>query len=130
MGLAEKRAMEKAMSDWLPKREAELAEICGGPVPYEVDWKSFDGDAKGIEWLEHNGPQQVSMAFRGIGADDLGRQALREGVKKVVLRNAPKPDEKELHFSEGVLTLRCAFAQSPGGRFNDREISAALEAKL
>ncbi|MCU0725050.1 MAG: hypothetical protein MUE73_04545 [Planctomycetes bacterium] len=130
MGLAEKRAMEKAMKEWLPNREKELAEICGGPVPYEVDWTSFDGDAKGIEWLEHNGPQQVSMAFRGIGTDDLGRQALREGVKKVVLRNTGKPEEKQLGFEGGVLTLRCAFAQSPGGRFTDREIRTAIEAKL
>ena len=129
MGLAEKRAMEAAKV-WLPKRETELKEICGGAVPYEVDWSSFETDAKGIEWLENNGPQQVSMAFRGICRDEVGKQAVREGVKKVVLKNAAKVEEKAVSFAGGVLTLRCAFAQSPGGRFNDREIQAALEAGL
>ncbi len=129
MGLAEKRAMEQA-KQWLPKREAELKEICGGPVPYEVDWASFETDAKGIEWLEHNGPQQVSAAFRGICHDDVGKQAVREGVKKVILRNAATPAEKALTFDTGVLTLKCAFSQSPGGRFTDREIRAAIEPKL
>jgi hypothetical protein len=129
MGLAEKRAMEQA-KQWLPKRETELKEICGGAVPYEVDWTSFETDAKGIEWMEHNGPQQVSAAFRGICHDEVGKQAVREGVKKVVLRNAAAPAEKALSFDAGVLTLKCAFAQSPGGRFNDREIRQTLEAGL
>ena len=129
MGLQERRAMEKAQ-EWLPERQAELKEICGGEVPYEVDWDSFEGDAKGIEWLEFNGPQQVSAALRGVCTDDLGRQAVREGVKKVVLRNVAEVEQKKLSFQDGVLTLCCAFAQSPGGRFTDGEIAKLLLEKL
>lgn len=130
MGLQEKRAM-KAAQEWLPGREKELGEISGGaPIPYEVDWPSFDGDAKGIEWLEHNGPQQVSAALRGICHDDLGREAIRDGLKKVVLRNVAAVADKRVTFADGVLELRCAFAQSPGGRFTDGELRRCLEAGL
>jgi len=129
MGLAEKRAMEKA-KEWLPGREAELKEICGGTLPYEVDWKTFETDAKAIEWLEFNGPQQVGAALRGICRDEVGKQAVREAVKKVVLRNAAEAEAKALAFEGGVLTLCCAFAKSPGGRFNDREIRTFLESRL
>jgi hypothetical protein len=130
MGLAEKRAQKAAEEGWLPARQKELTEISGATIPYEVEWASFDGDAKGIEWLEHNGPQQVSMALRGICHDALGKEAIQGGLKKVVLRNCKDVAAKALSFQGGVLTLHCAWAQSPGGRFNDREIQACLEAGL
>ncbi len=130
MGLQEKRAM-KAAQEWLPGREKELSEISGGgKILYEVDWPSFEADAKGIEWLEHNGPQQVSAALRGICHDDLGREAIREGLEKVALRNVATVAERRVTFAGGVLELRCAFALSPGGRFTDGEIRRCLEAGL
>lgn len=123
--------MKAATEGWLPKREQELTEISGGgKIPYEVDWSSFDNDAKGIEWLEHNGPQQVSAALRGICHDDLGKEAIREGLKKVVLRNTAEPADKKVGFAGGVLELTCAFAKSPGGRFSDGEIRTCLMAGL
>lgn len=130
MGLAEKRAMKAAQDGWLPAREKELTEISGGAIRYEVDWDSFATDAKGIEWLEHNGPQQVSAALRGICHDALGKEAIQAGLKTVLLRNVAKVEEKQVTFQGGVLELRCAYAQSPGGRFNDREIRTCLEAGL
>lgn len=130
MGLAEKRAQKAAEEGWLPARQREVAEISGATVTYQVEWATFDGDAKGIEWLEHNGPQQVSMALRGICHDALGKEAIQAALKTIVLTNVAAPAEKSLAFADGVLTLRCAWAQSPGGRFNDREIQACLEAGL
>lgn len=131
MGLEEKRQIEAAQKGWLPAREKEANEICGGgKVAYEVDWKSFDGDAKGISWCENNGPAIVSCAFRVICADDLGKQAVRDGVKKVVFRNVKEAKDKAMGFEGGVLTLTCAFAQSPAGRFKDDEIRKCLEAGL
>lgn len=125
MGLEEKRAIKAAVEGWLPAKQAELQELCGGAVPYDVDWASFDGDLKGIQWLEFNGAQQVSMAFRQIGVDDLGKESLR-GIKKVVLKNVKEVADKKLGFEGGVLTLACAYAQSPGGRFTDGQIRDLL----
>lgn len=130
MGLEEKREIQKAQNGWLPERHKELKELCGGEVPYEIEWASFDGDVKGLNWLEANGPQQVGVAFRIIGADDLGKQALREGVKKIVVRNVKDVGAKACSFDGGVLTLACAFSQSPGGRFKGEEIRDVLMAKL
>jgi hypothetical protein len=125
MGLEEKRAIKAAVEGWLPQRQAELKELCGGDVPYEIDWPSFEGDLKGHNWLEFNGPAQVGMAFRQIGSDDLGKESLR-GIKKVVVKNVKTEAEKKLSFEGSVLTLLCAFAKSPGGRFTDGEIRDCL----
>ncbi len=125
MGLEEKRAIKAAEEGWLPRKQAELKELCGGDVPYAIEWASFEGDLQGINWLEFNGPQQVSNAFRMIGVDDLGKEALR-GVKKIIVKNVREPEKKELAFEGGTLTLACAFAKSPGGRFKDQEVRDCL----
>ncbi len=130
MGLQEKRAMKEAVEGWLPKRQKELNDLCAGEVPYEVDWDSFADDAKGISWLEANGPQQVASAFRVVCKDDLGKEAIRDGIKKVVLKNVGEIEGKALSFDDGVLALACAFAQSPRGRFGYKEIQTLLESKL
>jgi hypothetical protein len=130
-GLEEKREIRKATEGWLPEKNREISELSGGgTMTFEIDWATFAGDLKGMNWLEFNGPQQVVNAFRMIGADDLGREALREGVKKVVVRNTNDAASKSLALDGGVLTLTCAFAQSPGGRFTHDEIRNFLTSKL
>lgn len=125
MGLEERRMMKAAQDGWLPKKQAELKELCAGDVVYEIDWSTFEGDPKGLNWLEFNGPQQVSNAFRIVGNDDLGKGALR-GIRKIVVRNVPESEKKELSYTEGVLGLTCAFAKSPAGRFTPQEIADYL----
>jgi hypothetical protein len=129
--LDEKREIKKATDDWLPAKNKELAELSGGgAMTFDVDWTTFAGDLQGMNWLEFNGPQQVVNAFRMIGTDDLGREALRESVKKVVVRNVKEAGKKAMAMDAGVFTLSCAFAQSPGGRFTHDEIRAFLASKL
>jgi hypothetical protein len=130
MGLQEKRAIKAAEDGWLPKRQSELDGLAGTSVPFEIDWDSFEGDVKGIEWLEANGPAQVINAFRVLCKDELGKEAVKESVKSVSFKNVLAKDDKSLTFEGGVLALSCAFSQSPGGRYGDREIRTLLESKL
>jgi hypothetical protein len=131
MSLEEKREIKKATEGWLPEKNKELAELSGGgTMTFDVDWSTFDGDLKGMNWLEFNGPQQVVNAFRMIGTDNLGREALRESVRKIVMKNTKDEAQKSLAMDGGVLTLTCAFAQSPGGRFTHDEIKAFITSKL
>lgn len=129
--LDEKREIKKAVDEWLPAQNKELAELSGGgTMTFEIDWPSFAGDLQGMNWLEFNGPQQVVNAFRAIGSDDLGREALREAVKKIVVKNVKDEGAKALGLEAGVLTLSCAFAKSPGGRFTHDAIRDFLMAKM
>ncbi len=130
MGMLEKRAIKAAQEGWLPRRQSELNEICGTEVPYDIEWESFANDEKGIKWIEHNGPHQVSAAFRGICTDDVGREAVQEGLTKIVLSNVEEIADKSLTCADGVLHLCCAFAKSPRGRFTYQEIQKCLEEVL
>ena len=128
--LDEKREIKKATDDWLPAKNKELAELsAGGAATFDVDWSTFAGDLQGLNWLEFNGPQQVVNAFRMIGTDDLGKEALR-GIKKIVVKNAPEESAKAMAMDAGVFTLTCAFAKSPGGRFTHDAIRDFLMTKL
>lgn len=126
MGLEENRAIETAKTGWLPKRQKTLDDLAGGNVPYEIDWASFAGDVKGIQWCENNGPAMVEQAFRLVGKDDMGKKALREGVKKVVLRNVADAKAKKATFEKGTLELVFAFAQGTAGRVESNLIEKVL----
>ena len=129
--LDEKREIKKATDEWLPLKNKELGELSGGgKMSFEIDWSTFTGDLQGLNWLEFNGPQQVVNAFRMIGTDDLGKEALRESVKKIVVKNAKEEKDKAMALKDGVFTLTCAFAKSPGGRFSHDQIKEFLTSHM
>jgi hypothetical protein len=129
--LEEKREIKKAQDTWLPGKNKELSELSGGgSMTFEIDWATFAGDLQGMNWLEFNGPQQVVNSFRMIGTDDLGKEALREAVKKIVVKNTKEEKDKAMAFEGGVFTLTCAFAKSPGGRFTHDQIKEFLVSKM
>lgn len=45
MGLAETRRMKALQEVSLPERVKEIAEVCGAPIPYQVDWASLADNA-------------------------------------------------------------------------------------
>jgi hypothetical protein len=65
-----------------------------------------------------------------IGTDDLGKEALRGAVKKVVVKNVQDENAKALAMDAGVFTITRAFAKSPGGRFTHDAIRDFLMTKL
>ena len=129
--LEEKREIKKAQESWLPEKNKELSELSGGgTMKFDVEWATFAGDLQAMNWLEFNGPQQVLNALRMIGTDDLGKEALRDAVKKVVVRNVADEKAKSMAIDGGVFTLACAFAKSPGGRFSHDQIRDFLMSKM
>jgi len=53
MGLAERRKIKELQEVTLPDRVREIAEICGAPIPYEVDWDSLADDAEGLNFMDN-----------------------------------------------------------------------------
>jgi hypothetical protein len=126
MGLAERRKIQELETDVLPGRVSEIEEICGVAIPYDVDWDSFDGDAAGLNFVDNLSCHRLNMALRVICADDLGKEAVRETVKKVHLRNVRDSGDKSLGFADGVLDMTCAYALGLDGAFSDDEIRTVL----
>lgn len=130
MGLQERRMIQTLQQVTLPARSAEIAEICGQAVPYEVDWDSLGQDGQALNFVDNTACHRLNMALRMICLDELGKQAVREGLQQVKLVNVATPELKQLRFANGVLEIHNAFAHGALGMHSDGEIRAVLEAGL
>ena len=130
LGLKERRKIKELQEVTLPERVKEIEEICGAPIPYEVDWESLADDMEGLNFLDNLSCHRLNMAMRMICQDDLGKQAVREGLKKVKLRNVKIKPEMKMTFENGVLEMHCAYALRTDGMFSDGAIREFLIPKL
>lgn len=130
MGLNERRKIKELQETSFPERVREIAEICGAPIQYEVDWESLADDAEGLNFIDNISCHRLNMALRMICLDDMGKQAVREGLKLVKLKNVKTKEEMKMTFEGGVLEMHCAYALRTDGMFSDNEIRALLEKKL
>lgn len=130
MGLAERRKIQELKDSTLPERSREIAEICGREIPYEVDWASLEHDAQALNFLDNLSCHRLNMALRTICIDEMGREAVREGLKQVRLRNVADPAQRRIAFEHGVLEMHCAYAHGAAGMISDGTIREALMAAL
>jgi hypothetical protein len=126
MGLEERRKIKELEEEVLPGRVAEIEEICGAPIPYDVDWDSFGGDLGALNYMDNVSCHRLNMALRVICMDDLGKEAVRDALKKVRIRCVPAVDDKALGFADATLEMTCAYAAGLSGAFSDDEIRALL----
>src|SRR6476469_4460947 len=130
MGLNERRKIKELQDVTFPGRVKEIEEICGKPIPYEVDWDSLADDAEGLNFIDNISCHRLNMALRVICQDEIGKQAVRDGLKKVKLKNVPDKSSKKMTFDEGVLERHCAYGQLSDGMFGASEIRTLLVEKL
>jgi hypothetical protein len=127
MGLSERRKIEELKTNVFPGRVNDIEEICGSPVPYEVDWDSFADDEGALGYLDNIACHRINMALRVICRDNLGKEAVRAGLKLIKLKNVRDKPTMTLSFSDGVLEMRYAFALGTSGMLGDGDIRDALE---
>jgi hypothetical protein len=130
MGLNERRKMKELQETTFPERVKEIEEICGRPIPYEVDWESLAEDLEGLNFIDNLSCHRLNMALRTICMDDLGREAVREGLKLVRLKNVKDKADMAISFEGGILEMRCAYALRTEGMFSDGEIREVLMRRL
>ena len=130
MGLNERRKIKELEDTILPERVKEIEEICGKPVPYSVDWTSLEDDLEGLNFLDNLSCHRLNMALRTICVDDMGKEAVREGLDLVQLKNVRDKSEMSISFDNKVLEMHCAYALRTEGMFSDSDIRQALMAKL
>ncbi|MFN7936765.1 MAG: hypothetical protein U0R19_25825 [Bryobacteraceae bacterium] len=126
MGLAERRKIKEIQDNVLPGRVKEIAEICGAEIPYEVDWDSFNDDLQGLNFMDNISCHRLNMALRVICMDDMGKEAVRDSLKLIRLRNVKDKSAMKLSFSGGVLEMHCAYALLTEGMHSDGDIRQEL----
>src|SRR6478736_7949167 len=110
MGLNERRKMKELQDVTFPGRVKEIEEICGAPIPYDVDWDSMSDDMEALNFIDNISCHRLNMALRMICQDEMGKEAVREGLKKIKLKNVKTAAEMSMTFDGGVLEMQCAYA--------------------
>jgi hypothetical protein len=130
MGLAERRKIKELQDVTFPERTREIEEICGKAIPYEVDWESLADDAEGLNFIDNISCHRLNMALRTICVDDMGKEAVRDGLRLIRLKNVKDKGDMSIAFDDGVLEMRCAYALRTDGMYSDAEIRDLLMQKL
>ena len=130
MGLNERRKIKELQDVTFPGRVKEIEEICGVAIPYEVDWESLADDAEGLNFIDNLSCHRLNMALRSICLDEMGKAAVREGLKLVKLKNVKDKAGMQMLFQDGVLEMHCAYALRTDGMYSDNEIRQVLEKNL
>ena len=126
MGLDERRRVKELQEVTFPGRVKEIEEICGAPIPYEIEWDSISNDAGALNFIDNISCHRLNMALRMICQDDMGKQAVREGLKLVKLKNV-KGQPSAVTFQAGTLEMHCDYATGANSIINDNEIRRILE---
>ena len=105
MGLAERRALKAFQDERYPALKLELDAAAHKNVLMEIDWESLaveDYSESYSDWWNKVYFLPLTETFKSIAFDDMGREALATGLKKVVIRNS---GQSEASFQGGVLIL-------------------------
>ena len=109
MGLAERRSVERFKNEDYPGWKSRIDEAAGFEVPIEVAWEELavpDYADRYAEYFPQVFFQPLLDALGAIAADDMGKEALREGVSKVTIRNTGAFfSSTGISFADGVLTF-------------------------
>jgi hypothetical protein len=130
MGLPERRKIKELQEATFPERVKEIEQICGKPIPYDVDWESLANDLEGLSYIDNISCHRLNMALRVICRDDMGKGAVRERLNVVKLKNVKDQAAKKISFSDGILEMHCPYAQGASAMFSDGEIRQVLEQGL
>jgi|SRR4030095_10744842 hypothetical protein len=130
MGLNERRKIKELQDVTFPGRVKEIEEICGVAIPYEVDWESLADDPDGLNFIDNISCHRLNMALRVLCQDDLGKDAVRQGLKLVKLKNVKDDASRKVSYGSGVLEMFCVYGRGLSGGFSDNEIRQVLEKSL
>ena len=110
MGLQEKRAVKAFQDDSYKKLTNEINTLAGYPIEFDVNWDTLAVEDRAD--LYEEGFTKVYFtplinALKEIAADDMGKEALKDALKKVVIKNegGHTYPPSAYSFKSGVLTI-------------------------
>jgi hypothetical protein len=110
MGLAERRAAKNFTDNLFPGFKKQIDEAAHFDVPIDVKWDTLQADGMADGYAENWAKvyfQPLVTALKAITIDDLGKEALKGGLKKIVIENKSGVyyGDRWATLQDGVLTL-------------------------
>ncbi|MEW7289195.1 hypothetical protein [Aquimarina sp. 2304DJ70-9] len=137
MSLAEKRAMKSFKENIYPDLEKKILDAAGYDLELEVNFDtlgkySADDTTDYTRFYDNDLPkiyfEPVALALAEITHDEIGKEALQEAVKKLIITNTYKVTGATLE--DGVLTFDYRFTNANEVDNRKQMIVQALEKAL
>ena len=131
MGLNEKRWAQERKKNDEAAFVSQVKGITGTDAAVEIDWDGFSANMDDAQYITHDSYGLVNLlnALKEVCSDDLGKDAVKGSLKKVVIKPA-KSAAAKFAFENGVITWNAYFGSSSEGYFYTDAIKKTLEASL
>jgi hypothetical protein len=138
MGLAERRRIATIKEAHNPRFQSALRAAIGFDLPFEIDITTFPENVTVLDcydyYFESYGPGLVVTVLKEVCVDELGKQALKAKVDKVVFQNSAKSaeekGEKSVKIENRTLVVRESFYGYSDLLFGDADLKSAIESML
>ena len=110
MGLAERRILKSFQETTFPELTEQINQVAGTKLDYSVNWNQL-AEAGSSHLYQESWPQiyfePLMKALKGVTVDEMGKEAVQRGLKKVVIRNQEDCYSPDCwaNFTDGTLTL-------------------------
>jgi hypothetical protein len=110
MGLVEKRAIKNFQDTKFVELEKEINTLAGYPIEFQVAWDELaapDYADSYVEYFTNVYFQPIIDSFKVIAVDDMGKEGLKEILKKIYIKNdgTVTSEVRAYNFEDGVLTV-------------------------
>jgi len=130
MGLIEKRYIKDGKEKWVPEANKDLQEVTGGAQEFEIVWEGFESDTEALKNLQNQGMARIIRGLRQICVDDLGKEAVNEQIKAILVKNVDNKSKNSITIEDGKATFAIALGQGNASFYSHLEIHTMLEKML
>lgn len=135
MGLAERRATKSFQDTKFPGLKKSIDAAAGFPVDVEVKWETISPEGQS-HLYDESWPKlyfvPVADALTSICRDDMGKEALKAALKKIVIQNTKDNSSSSYwcEFGGGTLTLEQSLSNVDDVKDRTDALVTLLESKL
>ena len=113
MGIAQRRIVKDYQESIFPGWKKQFDEVCGCEIPMEVKWETMQKDEYNrdlyFKYYEAVYFRPLMSVFTDLCSDTLGKDAVKAGVKKIIIDGSEGIGPKYSTFTDGVFTLKHKF---------------------
>ncbi len=141
LGLADRRALKKYQDEKLPALKKAINEAAGFSVELDIKWENIARPGEGERYNDDDYWTNIyfvplANALKSIAADEMGKKALKAGLKKVVIdfdeKTAPATNYPNgLKLEDKTLYMNFTpFTNTADIKEREKAIKELLESKL
>ena len=136
MGLAQRRIAQEFQNTEFAVWKKQFEEIVGFEIPMEIKWDTMQSDDRSnkddyFKWYQMVYFTPLLDVFKGVCADDMGKEAVRSMVKKIVIDGTVGGSPSASTFEDGVFQINHKYCTNVGdGDDRTRVWTQLIESKL